>query len=30
MKKMTTTERRRLRKLGKFLPTVIEPGLIWD
>ena len=25
MKKMTTTERRRLRKLGKFLPTVIEP-----
>ena len=25
MKKMTTTERRRLRELGKFLPTVIEP-----
>ena len=25
MKKMTPTERKRLRKLGKFLPTVIEP-----
>ena len=25
MKKTRATERRRLRKLGKFLPTVIEP-----